>query len=412
MRIWLINHYAVPIQYYPLARTTNFAKYLMRAGHEVKIFCASSVHNSDLNLIDDGALCKEETVDGISYVYVRARSYQTKMQRVLNMLDFAWNLKSVCDRYEKPDVIVASSQTPFACMRALRMAKQMGAKSIMEVTDLWPESIASVGMLSGSNPIFIPMYWFEKTMYECADEIIFSMEGAYRYIQDRGWEKEIPQSKVHYINNGVDLENFDCNRQQCMLQDEDIRNKGIYKIIYTGSIRLANDVGRLLDIAKHVKNPKVKFLIWGKGDELQHLKERVEKEHISNVVFKGYIDKKFVPYVTSCANLNIAHYAFSSRSVLRYGISFNKMFDYMAAGKPILTDFPCKYNPSVQCDAGVDVESADPVTVAEAIDRFVLIDQIAYDRYCHNARRGAELYDFAKLTEELLKIMTKSNTKS
>ncbi len=405
MRIWLINHYAVPIKYYPLARTTNFAKYLIRAGHEVKIFCASSVHNSDLNLINDGALFKEETVDGISYLYVRARSYTTKVQRVLNMVDFAWNLKNVCNRYEKPDAIVASSQTPFACMRALRMAKEMNAKSIMEVTDLWPESIASVGMISRSNPIFIPMYWFEKKMYECADEIVFSMEGAYTYIQDRGWEKEIPQSKVHYINNGVALETFDHNRKRYIIQDEDIQNEDIYKVIYTGSIRLANDVGRLLEIAKHIKNPKVRFLIWGKGDELQHLKDRTVNEHISNVVFKGYIDKKFVPYVTSCADLNIAHYAFSNHSVLRYGISFNKMFDYMAAGKPVLTDFPCKYNPSVQCDAGVDVESADPVTIAEAIDRFVSLDRMVYNKYCQNARRGAEQYDFKKLTEKLLEIM-------
>ena len=405
MRIWLINHYAVPIKYYPLARTTNFAKYLIRAGHEVKIFCASSVHNSDLNLIGDGALYKEEKVDGISYVYVRARSYTTKVQRVLNMIDFAWNLKSVCNRYEKPDVIVASSQTPFACMRALRMAKRMNVKSIMEVTDLWPESIASVGMIPRSNPIFIPMYWFEKKMYECSDEIVFSMEGAYTYIQDRGWDKEIPKSKVHYINNGVDLESFDYNRQQYIIQDEDIQNERIYKVIYTGSIRLANDLGRLLDIAKYVKDPKVRFLIWGKGDELQHLMYRVVNEHIPNVVFKGYIDKKFVPYVTSCANLNIAHYAFSSHSVLRYGISFNKMFDYMAAGKPVLTDFPCKYNPSVQCDAGVDVENADPVAVAEAIERFVSLDHKVYDKYCQNARRGAEQFDFKQLTENLLEIM-------
>ena len=96
MRIWLINHFAVPIKYYPLARTTNFAKHLIRAGHEVKIFCASSVHNSDMNLIKDGSRYKEETVDGIPYIYVCARSYKTKIQRVFNMLDFAWNLKKVC----------------------------------------------------------------------------------------------------------------------------------------------------------------------------------------------------------------------------------------------------------------------------------------------------------------------------
>ena len=81
MRIWLINHFAVPIKYYPLARTTNFAKYLMREGHEVKIFCASSVHNSDINLIADSALYKDDLVDGIHYVYVRCRSLMGNIKK-------------------------------------------------------------------------------------------------------------------------------------------------------------------------------------------------------------------------------------------------------------------------------------------------------------------------------------------
>ena len=109
------------------------------------------------------------------------------MQRVLNMLDFAWNLKTACDHYGKPDVIMASSQTPFACMRALKMAKQMKAKSIMEVTDLWPESLVAYGLIDKSNPALIPMYLFEKKMYQNADEIIFSFEGSYdsRPVVDR-----------------------------------------------------------------------------------------------------------------------------------------------------------------------------------------------------------------------------------
>lgn len=407
MRIWLINHYAVPIKYYPLARTTNFAKYLIRAGHEVKIFCASSVHNSDINLIEDDSLYKEESVDGIPYVYVRCRSYKTKIQRVFNMLDFAWNLKMVCARYEKPDVIMASSQTPFACMRALKMAKTLKAKSIMEVTDLWPESIASVGVASKSNPLFIPMYWFEKKMYEQADEIVFSMEGAYDYIAEKKWEKVIPKRKVHYINNGVDLEAFDYNKGQYIIQDEDLHNTDTFKAVYTGSIRLANDLGRLLDVAKCIKNDKVRILIWGKGDELARLKQRVEDEKITNVVFKGYVDKKYIPYITSQADLNIAHYLYSSASVLRYGISFNKLFDYMAAGKPILTDFPCKYNPSVQCGAGIDVEDARAETVAKAIDDIAEMGKELYDSYAQNARKGAEEYDFPKLTERIMKIIVK-----
>ncbi len=404
MRIWFINHYAVPIKYYPLARTTNFAKYLIRAGHEVKIFCASSVHNSDINLIEDGLLCREETVDGIPYVYVRCRSYKSKVQRILNMLDFAWNLKKVCDHYETPDVIMVSSQTPFACMRALKMAKTMNAKSIVEVTDLWPESLAAYGIIKKSNPALVPMYFFEKKMYEYADEIIFSFEGGYDYIEERGWGKDIPRTKVHYINNGVDLDLFDYNKAQYHIEDDDLNNDTIFKVVYTGSIRRINNLGKLLDVAKTIKNSKIKFLIWGKGDEKSVLEERIAKEQIRNVVFKGYVDKNYVPYILSQADLNIAHN--SASPIFRFGASFNKFFDYMASGKPIMADFPCKYNPIVQSGAGFEVSDPTPENISKTIENFAEIDKGAYDKYCRNARNGAEKYDFKNMTQNLLKIMT------
>lgn len=405
MRIWLINHYAVPIQYYPLARTTNFAKYLMRTGHEVTIFAASAVHNSTVNLIEDGSLFREEYVDDIHYVYVRCRSYTGNgIGRISNMFEFAWRLNDVCKNYPKPDVVVATSATPPACMEGLRIAKRYGAKAIAEVTDLWPESFVSFGLVSKYNPVLIPMYLFEKKMYEYADEIIFSMEGAYDYIEDRGWQGSIPRTKTHYINNGVDLEIFDYNKEHYTVDDEDLRDRETFKVIYVGSIRLVNNIGKLIDVAKRIKNPKVKFLLWGKGDELKMLQQRVIDEKIENVVFKGYVDKKYVPYIASQADLNIV--SFFSTSVLeKYGVSPNKMFDYMAAGKPILSIFPCRYNPAVQAGAGTDVRDASVESIVDAIRYYVEMDNRQYSDYCQNAWKGAEKYDFKTLTNNLLKLM-------
>ena len=99
MRIWLINHYAVPPQYYPLARQNYFAKNLMGLGHEVTIFAASTVHNSDQNLIEDDTPYREDVVDGVHYVLVRCRGYRGNgLSRILNMLEFARKLPSVCNQ--------------------------------------------------------------------------------------------------------------------------------------------------------------------------------------------------------------------------------------------------------------------------------------------------------------------------
>ena len=114
MNIWLINHYAVPPKYYPLARTTNFAKYLMRMGHTVTVFAASSVHNSDVNLITNGSLYREETADGVHYVYVRCRQYSGNgAQRVINMFEFPRRLRRVCAKFPKPDAVLSTARRPW-----------------------------------------------------------------------------------------------------------------------------------------------------------------------------------------------------------------------------------------------------------------------------------------------------------
>ena len=107
MNIWLINHYAVPPQYYPLARQTCFARYLMAMGHTVTIFAASTVHNSNMNLITDGAPWRDEVVDGVHYVYIRCMDYQGNgLKRIYNICEFAWKLtRCHCGHLYAPHVL-------------------------------------------------------------------------------------------------------------------------------------------------------------------------------------------------------------------------------------------------------------------------------------------------------------------
>ena len=231
MRIWLINHYAVPPRYYPLARQNYFAKYLMRAGHEVTIFAASTVHNSDLNLIEDDTPYREDVVDGVHYVLIRCKSYHGNgVSRILNMLEFARKLPGVCNKYPRPDAIVATSMPPMSCAAGIKLARKYGCRGIAEIADLWPESIVAYGIAGPRNPAVLYLRRLEKWIYTKSDAVVFTMEGAYDYIKEQHWESAVPRSKVHYINNGVDLELFDYNRENCRLEDADLVITGEGKI--------------------------------------------------------------------------------------------------------------------------------------------------------------------------------------
>ena len=408
-----MNHYAGSMFFDKGGRHYNFAKYLRRAGYEPVIFCANSKHGQQELFFGNKDLWHEHIAEEIvtPFVFVKARTYQGNgKQRVLNMIDFCRNVKKTAKQYAKkhgsPDVIYASSVHPLTLVAGIQLAKYFGVKCICEVRDFWPESIVAYSTrFTRSHPLMRLLYHGEKWIYKKADSLIFTTEGAYDYIVEQGWEKEIPRFKVHYINNGVDLEAFQYNREHFQVDDPDLQDPDIFKVVYTGSIRLVNNLGLLLNAAKQVTDPKVRFLIWGDGDERPMLEQRIRDEGIGNVGFKGKVDKKYIPYIVSKADLNFAHNTPSS--LFRFGISFNKIFDYFAAGKPILTDFPCAYNPVIQSNSGVAVENATAAEVARAIEKMAALEEAEYMKFCSNALKAAETYDFKNLTQKLIDIISK-----
>lgn len=404
MKIWLINHYAVPPQYYPLARQNYFAKNLMRLGHEVTIFAASTVHNSDKNLIEDDTPYREDVVDGVHYVLIRCKGYHGNgASRILNMLEFARKLPGVCDKYPRPDAIVATSMPPMSCAAGIKLARKYGCRGIAEIADLWPESLIAYGIAGPRNPAVLWLRRLEKWIYTKADAVVFTAEGAYDYIKEQHWEKEVPQSKVFYINNGVDLELFDYNKENFRVEDKDLDDPDIFKVVYTGSIRQVNNLGLLLDAAKAVKDPRVRFLIWGDGDERPMLEQRVKDENIGNVVFKGWVEKKFVPSIVSRADLNYID-PFPDY-VSKYGISSNKLFEYFAGGKPILVQARERYNPVKTYHAGICLQSLTATDLAAQIDAFAQMDEAGYQGYCVGASAAAKEFDFKKLTDTLMNVI-------
>lgn len=398
----MINHYAVPPQYYPLARQNYFAKNLMKKGHTVTIFAASTVHNSEQNLITDGQLWRDEVVDGVHYVYIKCKDYHGNgLKRIYNMCEFAWKLPRVCKKFSKPDAIVATSMPPMSCAKGIKLSKKYRCKGVAEIADLWPESLISYGIAGPKNPAVLFLRKLEKWIYKKADAIVFTMEGAYDYIIEQGWEKEIPREKVSYINNGVDLELFNYNLQNYQIQDEDLEDSRTYKIVYMGSLRKANDqIYRVVDVASAMKNDEkyrdARILVYGKGELMEELQERCK--NFPNIILKGFVEKRYVPYVLSKCNLNILNC--KGYEVLRYGGSQNKLFDYLASGKPIISGENSSYSIVNQYKCGIarKFETAEEILKA--------IDEVRMGEFTkEHIQAVAEQYDYKVLTDKLLAVI-------
>ncbi|HHY79568.1 MAG TPA: glycosyltransferase family 4 protein [Thermoanaerobacter sp.] len=399
--IWILNHYAKPSG----GRHYKFAENLIKRGYNVKIFCASTVHNSNQNMITNSRKYLYEIHNDVPFVIIRARSYKGNgAERIKNMIDYAAGLMSVSKKFdtEKPDVIYASSVHPLTWLAGYKLSKRYGAKFIAETRDLWPETFVAMGKMSKNSIPAKILYKIEKFIYQKADKLIFTFPGGKDYVESIG----LDSSEVRYINNGVDLEEFNQNKTRYVLEDPDLDDDSTFKILYTGSMGIANALNNIVYAAK-VLNDKgykdIKFLLFGDGYKRKELEDYVKVNDIPNVKFKGKVDKKYIPGILSKSDLNI----FTGKHIYlyKYGLSLNKMFDYFASGRPTVSNVECGYDMLEKYKCGITVKGGSAEALAEGILKFYNMPKEEYDTYCNNALKAACDFDFKILTDKLEEVI-------
>lgn len=406
-KIWFFHHYATPPTSTGLARPYYFSKYLIREGHDPTVFASSYLHYSNEQIINDGSLYIKDKSSGVPFIYVRTHSAKGNgINRVINMFDFAKNLYKTAKKEArangKPDVIIASSPHPLTMIVGNYLSKKLNVPCICEVRDLWPESLIEYGFVKRNSIFAKILYNGEKWIYKKSDALIFTMPGGPEYVNQRGWTTELKKDKIHYINNGVELEKFDSNKNNNILKENILDDKNFINIVYTGSIRKVNNLDFILETAKIIKNDKIRFIIYGDGNEREELIDKCKKEHIDNVYFMGRIDKKYIPYILSKSTFNLLHNR--SSDLMKYGSSQNKLFEYLASGKPIIQTFPGKYLILEKYNCGYVLDEQKPNKLAKLIEKISKDndDQIVKGE---NARKASTNYDYDNLTNKLLCII-------
>lgn len=412
-KIWIWNHYATNMYIDQAGRHYSFAENLLKEGYSPTIFCASTNHFSKQNIDTKGNKYITDTVNDIPFVFVKSPKYTGNgIKRLLNMVTFFINLFPVAKKYakinNKPDVIFASSVHPLTLVAGIMVAKKFGVPCICEVRDLWPEVFFMDGIIKKETIVGKLLLKGERWIYKEADAIIFLKEGDYTYITDNKWDIAqgggINLDKCHYINNGVDIEKFYKQMNNNILDDPDLNNNKKFNVVYTGAIRPINNVGNILDAASLLKDYKdIQFLIYGDGNQLEDLKQRVINEQLTNVKLKGYVDKKYIPYVLSRSSVNILNY--SQKYNWSRGNSSNKLFEYMASGKPIISTVKMGYCLLEKYNCGLSLERNTPEELAKTILKVYEMPEETYRKMGQNGKQGARDFDYKVLTQKLISVM-------
>lgn len=409
-----MNHYATNMYRDKAGRHYWFAKLLEEKGYEPIVFCANTFHNS--NEIVDVPSGKYQVLmeEKIPYIFVKTyRSEGNGIRRVINMATFFMHLfpvsKKVKKKYGTPDVILASSVHPLTLVAGIMIAKRLHVPCICEIRDLWPEAIFAFGKTKETSFIGRILIAGEHWIYKKADALIFTKEGDHEYLIERGWTKEqggdIDLKKCHYINNGVNVNAYEQAVNQEILADEDLEKSGCFNVTYAGMIRPVNNVGNLLDTAKILLDyPEIQFLIYGAGSQMEDLKQRVIDEKLKNVKMKGHVDRKYIPYILSRSSVNILNYAQNQYNWSR-GNSSNKLFEYMASGKPIISTVKMGYDPIEKYKCGLTIDSCTADSLAKAILELYQMPQEQYAEYAENAKKAARDFDFHVLVDKLKNVI-------
>lgn len=407
--VWIFNHYAHGTYFNKGGRHYWFAKNLLKKGYEPTIFCASTRHNSDMSVDIPGGTYQLKTVEKIPYVFVKATKYKNGIERIKNMWNFYKNLyPSTAEygkEYGKPDVILASSVHPLTLLAGIKIAKKYNVPCICEIRDLWPETIVQYGTLKKNSLVAKLLYKGEKWLYNKADKLIFTIPGGKDYVEEIG----LSSSKVRYINNGVDLEEYNKNKEEFIYSDEHLDNPSTFKILYTGSMGVANELTYLVQAAEKVQEKgidNIQFILFGNGSQRGKLKEYIQNKGLTNIVFKEKVEKKFIPNILSKSDLNV----FTGKHIplYKYGLSLNKLFDYIASGKPTLSNIESGYDILVKHDCGKSVKGGSVEALVDGILEFYNMDQKEYDQYCENSLTAIQNYDFKILTDKLEAIIIES----
>lgn len=402
-RIWIVNYYTGTPEDVSNPRYVQFSHYFRQAGYEVITF------NADHKSGPETPLFTQREYGEYPYVHVKAPHYEGNgLKRMYSIWMFAWRIFRHCKDFDRPDVILHNIHPPFD-YPIVWAVKKLKCKYIAEAWDLWPEDFVTFGLVSRNNPILKLFFQVEKRLYEHADQIIFTFLGAFDYLKHKGWTTEtggkIDMSRVHYINNGVNIEMFDQDKIAYPRQDTDINRDDIFKIIYLGSISHANHVKTLIEAARLLQDDqRYQFFIYGDGADRVSLEQYVKDQEIRNVVFKEcQIPFCEVAWVVSQATINVMNY---NRGFGKFGVSSGKLFQYLAAGRPIICNVDIAYDDIITDNhLGVAKNMDSATDLANEIKCLAEQPADEYNAMCQRVRKVAERFDYQKLATSELKII-------
>lgn len=367
MRLLFISNYFPPEVNAPATRLVEHARQWAADGHEVDVM--TSVPNFPEGRVYEGYSNRyqEERLDGIDVRRVPMYVAENKgtFKRTLSYVSFMFSCILYSRRVRRrPDVVVATSPQFFAAIGGYLVARLKRAPFVLEIRDLWPESVVAVG--AAQRSLMIRLFErIERFLYRKSDHIVVVTDAFKRNIIGKGTDPE----KISVLKNGFDLDALQKDLDPALL--EELRREydvsGKFVASYIGTIGMAHGVEVLLQAAARSTDPDVVFMIVGTGAERARIEKLQEELQLSNVRLVDKQPRDRVPYLLELTDVSVVH--LRNTPVFRTVIP-SKIFEAMAMKRPIVLGVRGESEDIIRdADAGLPVEPENAEELLAAIDR-------------------------------------------
>jgi len=381
MHILLIHQAFATEQEAGGTRHYELARHLMQQGHRVTIIASSVSYLTGQVLPSTrGHWTVREQLDGIEVLrtWAYAALHRSFFTRILSFLSFMFSSFVAALQVRDVDIVWGTSPPIFQAFSAYLVARLKRIPFVFEVRDLWPDFAIETGVLR--NPLLI---WasrrLERFLYRNADRLIVNSPGFIPHLRRCG----VPKEKIALIPNGVEVSMFNpADQGKAIRQELGLENKFI--AFYAGAHGLANDLGTVLLAAKRLEAyPDIVFVLVGDGKERPNLIRQAEELGLSNVRFVPAQPKARMPQFLAAADVCIA----ILKPIPMFTTTYpNKVFDYMAAGRPTVLAIDGVIREMIEdSNGGTFVRPGDPTALAEAVLRYYQDPDLRH-RHGQNAR--------------------------
>lgn len=358
----LITHAGGSPSHGPNTRWYYLGQALKEYGVDVEIVSSSFFHKYIAPPRVTGG-CTTEYIDGLRYHWLRTYSYKKRgIGQIVNQFHFIAQLyrfsESLADL--APDIVVASSPPPFVIFPARRIAAKAGAPLVYEVRDLWPELLYQLGNFSRWHPYIVLNSLTERYAVKHADRIISVKPGDVDYFSEK---YQIDRERCVYIANGF-LPGGKAGQLPPEL--EDLRSRYKYLVGYVGAVSRAYGLEELVNLAAAFKHrDDVGFIVFGGGDRAQDIRSLAQESGLRNFHMLGMVKRSQVEGILS--KFDVCYATWLDRDVHKYGISANKIYEYMYSAKPIFACYTAGYDPVEEAKCGITVARGETESQAKAL---------------------------------------------